>query len=94
MDEDLDLITMESEDGSELTLRVERYFYYNGEEFVILTTDLTGKGGEDADRFVMRVTPVEGEEDMEEFTPIDDEALEDKLNRAAETVLDGAGDED
>ena len=32
MDEELDLVTLEQEDGTQLTLRVERYFYYNGEE--------------------------------------------------------------
>jgi len=90
--EDMDIVTFESEDGSELSLRVERYFYYNGEEFVVMNADLTGEK-EDADRYVMRVTPVEGEEDMEEFTPIEDEELEERLIKAAETVLTG-GDED
>ncbi len=93
MDEELDIVTLESEDGGTLSLRVERYFYYNGEEFVILTSDLDG-GQADPDRYVMRVTPVEDDEEMEEFTPIDDEALEERLIRAAETVLDSPDDDD
>ena len=84
---------LEAEDGSELQLRVERYFYFNGEEFVILSSDLEGTA-EDPDRYVMRVTPVEGEEDMEEFTPIEDEDLEQRLIKAAETVLDSSGLDD
>jgi len=37
---------------------------------------------------------VEGEEDMEEFTPIEDEELEQRLIKAAETVLDSTGLDD
>lgn len=88
MDDELDLITLEQEDGTQLTLRVERYFYYNGNEYVILSSDLEGTAA-DPDRYVMRVDPVEGEEDMEEFTPIEDEELEERLIRTAETVLSG-----
>ena len=93
MDEELDIVTLEDENGGELSLRVERYFYYNGEEFVILSSDLDGTQA-DPDRYVMRVTPVEGDEDMEEFTPIEDEELEERLIHAAETVLDTAGLDD
>ena len=93
MDEELDIVTLEDENGGELSLRVERYFYYNGEEYVILSADLEGTQA-DPDRYVMRVTPVEGEEDLEEFTPIEDEELEQRLIQAAETVLDTTGLED
>ena len=93
MDEELDLITLENEDGTKLTLRVERYFYYNGDEYVILSSDLDGTQA-DPDRYVMRVDPVEGEEDMEEFTPIEDDELEERLIRTAETVLGGQDDDD
>ena len=88
MDEEMDLVTLEQEDGTQLTLRVERYFYYNGEEYVILSSDLQGDQ-EDPERYVMRVDPVEGEEDMEEFTPIEDEELKERLICTAETVLNG-----
>lgn len=93
MDEERDIVTLEDENGGELSLRVERYFYYNGEEYVILSADLEG-GQPDPDRYVMRVTPVEGEEDLEEFTPVEDEELEQRLIQAAETVLDTAGLDD
>ncbi|MBQ4434451.1 MAG: DUF1292 domain-containing protein [Clostridia bacterium] len=90
MDDELDIVTLEDENGGEISLRVERYFYFNGDEYVILSTDLEGTA-EDPDRYVMRVTPVEGEEEMEEFTPIEDEELEQRLIKAAETVLDSTG---
>ena len=93
MDEELDIVTLEAENGEELKLLVERYFYYNGEEYVILSSDLEGTA-EDPERYVMRVTPVEGEEDMEDFTPIEDEELEQRLIKAAETVLDSVDADD
>ena len=93
MDEELDLVTLEQEDGTQLTLRVERYFYYNGDEYVILSSDLSGDQP-DPDRYVMRVDAVEGEEDMEEFTPIEDEELEERLIRTAEIVLNGEDEAD
>lgn len=86
--EELDIVELENENGETLRLLVERYFYYNGEEFVLLTDDLTGDMGEEASRYIMRVQEVEGEEDMEEFEPIDDDALYEKLQNAVQTVLD------
>ncbi len=86
--EELDIVELENENGETLRLLVDRYFYYNGEEFVLLTDDLTGDMGEEASRYIMRVREVEGEEDMEEFEPIDDDALYEKLQNAVQTVLD------
>ena len=60
---------------------------------MILSSDLSG-GQPDPDRYVMRVDAVEGEEDMEEFTPIEDEELEERLIRTAETVLNGEDEAD
>ena len=67
-DERLDIIEGEDEEGNPLFLAVETYFYYNGEEYVLLKD--TNKP---EDRFVMRVTVTtdrEGEE-VEEFEPVD-----------------------
>lgn len=78
--EELDLVELETEDGSTVQLLVERYFYYNGEEYVLLTDDIEGKLGDEASRYVMKVVPLEDEngEEMEEFEPVDDE-LTDQL---------------
>ena len=86
--EDLDIVELENENGETLRLLVDRYFYYNGEEYVLLTDDLTGDMGEEASRYIMKVCAVEGEEDMEEFEPIDDDELYEKLSNAVQTVLD------
>lgn len=87
-DEELDIVELEDEKGQTLRLRVARYFYYNGEEYVLLSDDLTGDGAAEESHYIMRVAPVEGEDDMEEFEPIDDTALLDKLEKAVETVFD------
>ncbi len=87
-DEELDIIELQNDEGETLRLRVARYFYYNGEEYVLLTDDLNGDNGEDATQYIMRVSAVEGDEEMEEFVPIDDEKLLDKLEKAVKTVLD------
>ena len=86
--EDLDIVELENENGETLRLLVDRYFYYNGEEYVLLTDDLTGDMGEEASQYIMKVCEVEGEEDMEEFGPIDDDELYEKLSNAVQTVLD------
>ena len=90
--EDMDIVELENEDGSALRLRVARYFYYNGEEFVLLSADLEGENAQ-ADQYIMKVTAVEGETDMEEFEPIEDDALYDKLINALEAV-EGGREED
>ena len=39
-DERLDIVEGVDEDGNRLLLRVNRYFYYNGEEYVLLSDDI------------------------------------------------------
>ena len=82
-----DIVEMEGEEGAVLKLAVERYFYYNGEEYVLLSDDVEENNVEEASHYVMKVVPVEGEEDMEEFVPVDDDLME-KLVEAAETIFD------
>ena len=84
--EELDIVELESEDGGSLQLLVERYFFFNGEEYVLLTEDLSGNNDPEAAEYIMKVEPVEGDEDMEDFVPIDDEALEEKLMKAVRAV--------
>lgn len=70
-EQEKDLIELETEDGDTVELEVERYFFYNGDEYVLLCGTDEGKS-----RYIMKVVPVEGEEDMEEFEPISDELTE------------------
>ena len=93
-DEELDLVEMEDDEGGSVTLRVERYFFYNGDEYVLLSDDIEGNKPEgDITRYVMKVVPLPEEgEDMEEFVPVEDELME-RLVKAARVTF-GNGDEE
>ena len=75
---------------------MERYFFYNGEEYVLLSDACDAQDENDISRYVMKVQPVEGEgnEDMEEFVPVDEDLM-DQLVEIAEAIYDTAdGDEE
>ena len=90
-----DLIEGVDEDGNNVLLEVVRYFFYNGEEYVVLgDAHESGCGcdcehchpeGDDEDEeavnlYIMKVVEKEEDgEEIEEFVPIDDEDLLDKL---------------
>ncbi len=89
-----DLVVFETEDGDEVTFRVEDYFFYNGDEYALLT-EVTDEEEEDEDEenglevIVCRVetgTDEDGEE-TEEFVNIEDEELANKLIEIANTQL-------
>ncbi len=94
--EDLDIIELEGDDGEVLRLLVERYFFYNGEEYVLLSDEIDLPEGEEVSRYVMKVQPVEGEdgdEDMEEFVPVDEDLME-QLIQVVEATFDDEDDEE
>lgn len=76
--EDLDIIELEGEDGEVLKLCVERYFFYNGDEYVLLSDDCGQSDGEEISHYVMKVQPLPDEngEEMEEFVPVDEDLME------------------
>lgn len=93
--EELDIIELETDDGETVQLCVEKYFFYNGEEYVLLSDRCSASEEEAVSRYVMKVQPLEGEdgeEDMEEFVPVDDELTE-KLIRVMETAFEEEQDE-
>ena len=67
MPEERDEIVMETEGGGTLVLSVERYFFYNGEEYAALR--------EGEDRYIMKL---QKDGDEETFEPVDG-ATEDAL---------------
>ena len=87
MDNELDLVVFEDDEGNEITMEVLDYFFYEGQEYALLA-DAEGECecgcGDDAceeceherDAYIMKVVPVG--DDQEEFVPVD-EALADKL---------------
>ena len=76
--EDLDIIELEGDDGEKLQLCVERYFFYNGDEYVLLSDSCSVPEGEEVSRYVMKVQPLPDEdgEEMEEFVPVDEDLME------------------
>lgn len=91
-DETRDLIEGVDEDGNNVLLEVVRYFFYNGEEYVVLGEAHDGECDcecehcdhheeeEGVNLYIMKV--VESEEDgeeIEEFLPVEDEDLLEKL---------------
>lgn len=90
-EERLDIIEGEDEEGNSMLLKVERYFYYNGEEYVLLrqtdSEDETDDAGDDR-LYVMQVQVSKDEdgEEVEDFVPVED-ALMQALIQAARTVF-------
>lgn len=84
--QELDLITVVDEDGNEVTMEVLDYFYYEGKEYAVMTEYKEGgcdcdaetcEGCEQIDAIIMEVKPVG--DDEEEFAPVEDDELMEKL---------------
>ncbi len=93
-EEPRDLIEGIDEDGNNVLLEVVRYFFYNGEEYVVLgdahesdcdceCEHCEGCADEDEEAvnlYIMKVVETEEDgEEMETFEPVEDEALLEKL---------------
>lgn len=79
-----DILQGKDEDGNVLSLRVDRYFFYNGEEFVLLKPVVADQTADQA-LYVMQVVvsrDADGEE-WEEFTPVDAEMVDDLIRVAS-----------
>ena len=83
-----DLIEGVDEDGNTVMLEVVRYFFYNGEEYVVLGDAHVGEDeAEDGDEeeeavnlYIMKVIEKEEDgEEIEEFLAVEDEDLLEKL---------------
>jgi len=83
-----DLIEGVDEDGNTVMLEVVRYFFYNGEEYVVLGDAQTGEDeSEDSEEdeeavnlYIMKVVEKEEDgEELEEFLAVEDEDLLEKL---------------
>lgn len=81
---ELDIVVFEDDDGNELTMEVLDYLFYEGHEYALLTEYVEGNAcgdceegdcegcGNAREAFVMEVRPVEGDEETEEFVPVDE----------------------
>ena len=101
MDEELDLVVFEDDQGNQITMEVIDYFFYEGNEYAMLTDyqedDYTCDACEKEDCegcpeqeeiVIMRVVPVG--DDEEEFVPVDEELA----SRLIEMIESGAFDDD
>ena len=89
-----DTIIFEDEDGNEFEFEVRDYFFYNGDEYALLT-EVGQEADENGEECIIckveTVTGEDGEED-EEFVLVEDEDLAGKLIEIANTRI--AGDEE
>lgn len=88
LDKEQDLVVFVDDGGDEITMEVLDYFFYEGQEYALLTeydeeceeceeeTCEHHHEDEEFEVIVMRVVPVE--DDQEEFVPVEDELI-DKL---------------
>lgn len=105
MEENQDLVVFVDETGDEKTMEVLDYFFYEGQEYAVLTEyeecpedcDCDHEHSEecdhehhDVDAFIMKVVPVE--DDQEEFLPVEDELM-DKLIEFVQNELYGDGED-
>lgn len=92
-EERLDIVEGVDEDGNRLILRVNRYFFYNGEEYVLLSDDCGEGDGQEVSHYVMKVQPLPDEdgEEMEEFVPVDEDLME-QLIQVVEATYDETED--
>ena len=94
-EERLDIVEGVDEDGNRLILRVNRYFFYNGEEYVLLSDDIEEPNPnlDEVMFYVMKVTESVDEdgEEIEEFEPVEQELME-QLIEVVKTNFDSDGD--
>ncbi|MBQ6374358.1 MAG: DUF1292 domain-containing protein [Clostridia bacterium] len=81
MDEELDLVVFEDDEGNEITMEVLDYLCYEGKEYAMVTEHLEDDEPVDEDEgiavMIAEVKPV-GDDD-EEFIPVEDDDLAEKI---------------
>jgi len=84
-----DTIIFEDDDGNEYEFEVRDYFFYNGDEYALLTEVGQEEDENGEECIVCKVVPTtndDGEED-EEFLLVEDEGLAEKLIEIANTRM-------
>ena len=95
-----DLIEITDEDGNVYQMEIIDYFFYNGQEYAIIADydeeDEQANYDEDVDCFIMQVNTVTDEngDELDEFVPIEDEELENRLIAVAHQRLSEDEDAD
>ena len=91
-----DVIVFEDEDGQEYEFTVVDYFFYNGDEYALLTENGTEGTEQEGECIVCKVVASEGEdgEADEEFELVEDDELAQKLIDIANTRMSDDEEED
>ena len=100
--EDVEIYTMTDEDGNDVTVQALDYFFYNGEEYAVMTELAEGQEpwteereyGDDDGPEVFFMKVVELDDDNVEFEPVEDEDLADELFEILNDSIQDAIDED
>ncbi len=92
MEEERDLVTFVDEDGNEFDLEVIDYFEHNDKEYGVLIDPETPDDAEYFEVCIMEIVQNE-EEELEEFLPVEDEALQAELLKIAEERMQAWDDE-
>ena len=101
MQDERDIVVFTDDEGNDIELEVVDYFFYNGQEYAVLTDpeeegecDCCDHEGEecdccdgDQDVYIMKIEQVD--DDMEEFIPVEDDALLAKLITIVQRRFDG-----
>jgi uncharacterized protein YrzB (UPF0473 family) len=84
-----DTVIFEDEDGNEYEFAVRDYFFYNGDEYALLTEvgQEADENGEECIVCKVETTESEDGEEDEEFVLVEDETLAGKLIEIANTRL-------
>ncbi len=91
LEQEPDLLEMVDEGGNTIVMQVLDYFFYNGNEYAIISEyhEDEEDAPEDVSCYVVEVRPYTDEngEEMEEFAVVEDEAMEKRLMDIAMTRL-------
>lgn len=87
MEEDRILVTFVDDDGNEFNLEEIDYFEYEGKQYGVLIDPELPDDAEYFEICIMEIT-VNEEEDIEEYIPVEDEVLMDKLFELAKKRME------
>ena len=104
MQDERDIVVFTDDEGNDFELEVMDYFFYNGEEYAVLSDAEAEEcdceecehdeetcdeecGCADQEVYIMKI--VQMDDDMEEFVPVEDDSLLEKLISIVQRRFDG-----
>jgi hypothetical protein len=96
--EERDLVVFSDDEGNEKTMEVLDYFFYEGQEYAVLTEADDCDCGEESecaeetDAYIMKVIPTG--EDEEEFLPVEEELMDRLIEFVQNELWDDDDDEE